>query len=157
LSISFLSFSDTAYELENSTEEVEVLPIEVPISPPTNGHIPHISLDLDLPGTPERSREYDNFNTAHQCNFAASENDITDITTLDSRSSKDLSETSSNISAESNTLLLSNGSKSATSVNTNSRNSVKKNQSNTEQHQVEFEMSVIHNGKVVDNPTAATC
>ena len=153
-----MSFSDTAYELEDSTEKVEVLPIEVPISPPANGHLPHISLDLDLPGTPERSREYDNFNTAHQCNFVASENDMTDITTLDSRSSKDLSETSSNISAESNTVLLSNSSKSFTSVNANSRNSVKKkNQSNTEQHQVEVEMSVIRNGKVVDNPTAAIC
>jgi len=84
---------------------------------------------------------------------------MTDITTLDSRSSKDLSETSSNISAESNTLLLSNSGESATTVNTNSRNSAnKKNQLNTKQHQVEVEMSVIRNGKVVDdNTTTAAC
>ena len=145
------------YILRDSAEKVEVLPIEVPSSPPTNGDVPHISLELDLPGTPERSRECNGLNIAHKHHFASSENDITDITTLDSRSSKDLSETSSDVSAESDTLLLSSSSKSA--VNTNSRNSVKKkNQSNTEQHEDEFEMSVIHNGKIVDDiPTAATC
>jgi len=143
------------YLLQNGAEKVEVLPIEVPFSPPANGHVPQISLELDLPGTPERTRDYyDNLNTAHHSNLTSSENDMTDVTTL-STSSKDLSETSSNHSAESSTLLLSSSSKSS-SANTNSRNFVKKNKCNSEQ---EFEMSVIRNGKVVrhNNPTTVEC
>ena len=142
---------------QNIPEQVDVLPIEVPLSPQGNGHILHTNstVDCDLPGTPMRSDgtlRLSGVETVSARN-SMSENEMVSVSSKET----ELSETSSNVSGESNLLLLSN--KPAES----SRGSAKRkrffNPDNCRSDQMDVELRVIHNKNVFDqdNSQTASC
>lgn len=146
------------YIHQNVPEQVDVLPIEVPFSPLGNGHAPHSNstVECDLPGTPMRNDGTLRLTTVETISArnSMSENDI------GSASSKEteLSETSSNISGESNLLLLSNKPAEV------SKGSAKRKKFfNTDQcrgDQMDVELRVIHNRSAFEqdnNQTTASC
>ena len=145
--------------LENTPEQIDVLPIEVPLSPLGNGQLLDVTVECDLPGAPTRAdgtlRQTDAVETIGSRNsISTSDNDAA------SASSKEieLSETSSNISGESNMLLLSNKPE-------NSRGSAKRkkffNSDHCRNDQMDVELRVIRNGSILDqddcNNQTASC
>ena len=142
---------------QNMPEQVDVLPIEVPLSPQGNGHIPHTNstVDCDLPGTPMRSDGTLRLNGVETISArnSMSENEMVSASSKET----ELSETSSNISGESNLLLLSN--KPAE----NSRGSAKRKRfftsDNCRTDQMDVELRVIHNKNVFDQDSnqSASC
>ena len=132
---------------ENTPEQIDVLPIEVPLSPPGNGHV---TVECDLPGALTRIDGTLRTNTVEiigsRNSISTSDNDVA------SASSKEieLSETSSNISGESNMLLLSNKPES-------SRGSAKRKKFyNCRNDQMDVELRVIHNGSILDQDSTQT-
>ena len=136
----------------SSPEQVDFPPIEVPLSPLHNGQIPHFTMECGLPGTPMRNDGTSRTDLVETIGPSDS-----NISTMDSASSKEieLSETSSNISAESNLLLPS-------SKPDNSRGSVKRKKflNTTRSNQMDVELKVIQNGHIYDqdnNNQTASC
>ena len=136
---------------EGTPEQIDVLPIEVPLSPPGNGELPHVTMECELPGTPIRSdgtlrTNYDVVETI------GSRNSVYDAASASSKEIE-LSETSSNISGESNMLLLS-------SKPENSRGSVKRKKFFKADHhrsdQMDVELRVICNGNILDQDSTQT-
>ena len=144
------------YSHQNIPEQVDILPIEVPLSPLGNGQLPHFTVECNLPGTPTRSDGTLRLNAVETVSsgnsISTSENDV------HSASSKEieLSETSSNVSAESNLLLLSGKPE-------HSRASLKKKKIFNADHchgdQMDVELRVIRNGSICDqdNTQTASC
>lgn len=124
-------------DVDNTPEQVEVLPIEVPFSPPGNGQLPHFTMECNLPGTPTTSDGTLRHNAVETITaISTSENDV-------ASAEIELSETSSNVSAESNLLLLGKPE--------NNRSSVKKKKFlNAHSGQLDVELRVIHNGSIFD-------
>ena len=138
---------------ENTPEQIDVLPIEVPLSPLANGQLQHVMVECDLPGALTRIDGTLRTNTVETIgsrnSISTSDNDVA------SASSKEieLSETSSNISGESSMLLLSN--KPAES----SRGSKRKkffNGDHCRNDQMDVELRVIRNGSILDQDSTQT-
>ena len=135
---------------ENTPEQIDVLPIEVPLSPLANGQLSHVMVECDLPGAPTRTdgtlRTVETIGSHNS--ISTSDNDVA------SASSKEieLSETSSNVSGESSMLLLSNKPES-------SRGSKRKkffNGDHCRNDQMDVELRVIHNGSILDQDSTQT-
>ena len=136
---------------ENTPEQIDVLPIEVPLSPLANGQLSHVTVECDLPGALTRTdgtlRTVETIGSRNS--ISTSDNDVA------SASSKEieLSETSSNVSGESNMLLLSNKPES-------SRGSAKRkkffNADRCRNDQMDVELRVIHNGSIIDQDSTQT-
>lgn len=147
------------YIRQNTPEQVDCLPIEVPLSPLANGQLPNFTVECELPGTPTSSdrtlRTIVVESIGSHDTKSASENDVT---ALGNTLSKEIesSETSSDISAESNSLLLSN----KPVANNNSRGSPKRKKrflsSDRHSDQTDVELKVIHNGSIYDQDSAQT-
>ena len=139
-------------------EQVDVLPIEVPLSPLGNGHAPHadFTVECDLPGTPMRDNGTLRLTAVETISTrnSMSENDMVSASSKET----ELSETSSNVSAESNLLLLSN--KPAESSKGSAKRKKFFNADQCHREQMDVELRVIHNRNAFDqenNQTTASC